>query len=241
MAERFDHMIRALLETRRRAPIIDVTGELLGDTVDGRPLTTEEIVSILRNWTAGDLGSLATSVGVLVHFLASWPSIQREVRTLVEAGDQVALVAAVEEILRIDDPFVSNRRVATRPVSLGGADMEEGDQVLLNWTAANRDPLVFGDPDRYDPRQERSAQPGVRHRPACVSREGPDADGTSGDARGAIGQDFLDRACSGPTASSGDAARGRLGACPDRAAITANVDQGNNRPPLRWGRWRGPT
>src|SRR4029079_9001447 len=90
-------------------------------------------------------------VGVLVHFLASWPSIQREVRTLVEAGDQVALVAAVEEILRIDDPFVSNRRVATRPVSLGGADMEEGDQVLLNWTSANRDSRVFGDPDRYDP------------------------------------------------------------------------------------------
>ena len=67
------------------------------------------------------------------------------------AGDQVALVAAVEEILRIDDPFVSNRRVATRPVSLGGADMEEGDQVLLNWTSANRDSRVFGDPDRYDP------------------------------------------------------------------------------------------
>ena len=153
VAERFDHMIRALLESRRGAPITDVTGELLGDTVDGRPLTTEEIVSILRNWTAGDLGSLATSVGVLVHFLASWPSIQREVRTLVEAGDQVALVAAVEEILRIDDPFVSNRRVATRTVRLGGEEIEEGDQVLLNWTAANRDSRVFGDPDRYDPQR----------------------------------------------------------------------------------------
>lgn len=151
VAERFDHMIRGLLEPRRDAPITDVTGELLGDTVDGRPLTTDEIVSILRNWTAGDLGSLATSVGVLVHFLAAWPSIQREVRALVEADDHVALVAAVEEILRIDDPFVSNRRVTTRTVSLGGEEIGEGEQVLLNWTAANRDPLVFGDPNRYDP------------------------------------------------------------------------------------------
>lgn len=119
--------------------------------MDGQPLTTDEIVSILRNWTAGDLGSLATSVGVLVHFLAAWPSIQREVRALVEADDHVALVAAVEEILRIDDPFVSNRRVTTRTVSLGGEEIGEGEQVLLNWTAANRDPLVFGDPNRYDP------------------------------------------------------------------------------------------
>ena len=157
VAERFDHMILASLETRRDAPTADVTGELLGDTVDGRPLAEDEIVSILRNWTAGDLGSLATSVGVIVHFLAAAPAIQQEVRTLVEADDRAALSAAVEEILRIDDPFVSNRRVATRQVCLGGENIAEGEQVLLNWTAANRDPLVFGDPDRYDPRANAGA------------------------------------------------------------------------------------
>jgi cytochrome P450 len=151
VAERFDQLIRLLLESRRHAATADVTGELLGDTVDGRPLTTEEIVSILRNWTAGDLGSLAASAGVLVHFLAATPAIQQEVRRIVEAGDRAALVASVEEILRIDDPFVSNRRVTTRAVTLGGEEIVEGQQVLLNWTAANRDPLVFGDPDRYDP------------------------------------------------------------------------------------------
>ena len=120
-------------------------------------MTTEEIVSILRNWTAGDLGSLATSVGVIVHFLATNAHIQREVRTLVEAGDRAALDAAAEEILRIDDPFVSNRRVATRAVELGGEEMAKGEQLLLNWTAANRDPLVFGDPDRYDPERNADA------------------------------------------------------------------------------------
>jgi cytochrome P450 len=73
------------------------------------------------------------------------------VRTLVETGDRAALAAAAEEILRIDDPFVSNRRVATRAVNLGGAEIAKGEGLLLNWTAANRDPLVFGDPDRYDP------------------------------------------------------------------------------------------
>lgn len=152
VAERFDHLIRAELEKRPDdAPDIDVMGELLGDSVNGRPLTTDEIVSILRNWTAGDLGSLATSVGVIVHFLATKPTAQDEVRALVEAGDREALAAAAEEILRIDDPFVSNRRVATRAVSLGGENLPEGGHVVLNWTAANRDPLVFGDPDRFDP------------------------------------------------------------------------------------------
>lgn len=152
VADRFDHMIRALLEARQDdRPSAGVTGELLRDSVNGRPLTSEEIVSILRNWTAGDLGSLATSVGVIIQFLATTPTVQRQVRALVAAGDRRALAGAVEEILRIDDPFVFNRRVATRAVQLGGEDIGEGGRVLLNWTAANRDPLVFGDPDRYDP------------------------------------------------------------------------------------------
>jgi cytochrome P450 len=151
VAERFDAMIRGLLQERRGAPAADVTGELMGETVHGRPLTDEEIVSILRNWTAGDLGSLATSVGVIVHFLASTPAVQQELRALAEAGDRAGLEAAAEEVLRIDDPFVSNRRVATDEVELGGELIPKGGRVLLNWTAANRDPHVFSDPDAYDP------------------------------------------------------------------------------------------
>ena len=151
VAARFDRLVHALLEPRRDAPVRDVTGELMRETVAGRPLSDEEIVSILRNWTAGDLGSLATSVGVIVHYLASHPAVQEEVRALVSAGDTPAVEAAVEEILRIDDPFVSNRRRATREVELGGERIPADGRILLNWTAANRDPAVFGDPDRYDP------------------------------------------------------------------------------------------
>lgn len=152
VADRFDHMIRTLLEVRRGAPVTDITGELMGETVHGRPLTDEEIVSILRNWTAGDLGSLAGSVGVIVHFLATTPTVQHEIRALARVADSAALEAAVEEMLRIDDPFVANRRVATRDVELGGQAIPAAGRVQLNWTAANRDPLVFGDPDRYDPK-----------------------------------------------------------------------------------------
>jgi hypothetical protein len=65
VADSFDSIIRGLLDERRSIPAGDVTSELLAETVDGRPLTDDEIVSILRNWTAGDLGSLATSVDVL--------------------------------------------------------------------------------------------------------------------------------------------------------------------------------
>ena len=151
VAEDFDAVISRLLDARRDGSVDDVTSRLMNDRVDGRPLQHAEIVSILRNWTAGDLSSLAACVGVIVHHLATDVALQSHLRQLV-AGDRVReFEDAVEEILRIDDPFVSNRRVTTRDVVVGGDSINAGTRVVLNWTAANRDPEAFGDPDAFNP------------------------------------------------------------------------------------------
>ena len=151
VAEDFDAVISRLLDARRDGSVDDVTSRLMNDRVDGRPLQHAEIVSILRNWTAGDLSSLAACVGVIVHHLATDVALQGYLRQLV-AGDRVReFEDAVEEILRIDDPFVSNRRVTTRDVVVGGESIAAGTRVVLNWTAANRDPEACPDPDAFNP------------------------------------------------------------------------------------------
>lgn len=154
VAGQFDEMIRSLLDARRGPEGVvgdDVTSEVMRSTVDGKPLTDEEVVSLLRNWTAGDLGSLAASTGVIAYLLATRPEVQREFRERVEAGDAAWLEAAVNELLRIDDPFLSNRRVATQNTELGGESLAAGDRLTLSWTSANRDSAVFADPDAFDP------------------------------------------------------------------------------------------
>lgn len=156
VAARFDALVGRQVRTRREAGDAaprDVTTQLLHETVDGRPLTDDEVVSVLRNWTAGDLGSLAASLGVLVHRLATHPDRQEVTRARVARGEHAAIEAAIEEVLRIDDPFVANRRRTLRPVEVGGRTIPAGQRVMLNWTAANRDPLVFGDPDEFRPEE----------------------------------------------------------------------------------------
>ncbi|WP_087510462.1 cytochrome P450 [Cellulomonas iranensis] len=151
VARRFGAIIRALTDARRAAGAAapdDVTTELVRAHVDGRPLTDDEIVSVLRNWTGGDLGSMALCAGVVVTYLADHPDLQARLRGGVSDRE---LDAVLDEILRIDDPFVSNRRVATRDVELDGQRIAAGDRVVLHWTAANRDEAVFGDPDAFDP------------------------------------------------------------------------------------------
>lgn len=166
VAARFDRIVRGLLDARRAgatggsAPAgpehdpatetdsPDVTARLLAQRDDDRPAwTDEELVSILRNWTGGDLSSLALCAGVVVHWLAEHPGHQHHLR---DAPDP-ALDAAVDEILRLDDPFVSNRRVATRDTVVAGCPVAAGEQVVLDWREANRDPAAFDDPAAYDP------------------------------------------------------------------------------------------
>jgi cytochrome P450 len=151
VAQHFDAIIRALIDVRHRADddaAVDVTTELMCEKVDGRELTDEEIVSILRNWTGGDLGSMALCAGVVLTYLAENPELQSRVRSGVSDRE---LDAILDEILRIDDPFVSNRRVTTEAVDLHGRRIEAGEVVFLNWTSANRDPRIFEDPDGFDP------------------------------------------------------------------------------------------
>lgn len=160
VAARFDELVGSQVRARRDAGDAapdDVTTRLLRETVDGRPLTDAEVVSILRNWTAGDLGSLAACLGVVVHRLATHPDRQEVTRERVARGEHAAVEAAIEEVLRIDDPFVSNRRRTTRDVEVGGRTIPAGDRVVLSWTAANRDPEVFGDPDAFRPEENAAA------------------------------------------------------------------------------------
>lgn len=149
VAEEFDEIIREVVEPRLADESIqDVTARLVHDTSLGRRLEFGEIVSILRNWTGGDLSSMALCIGVVVQGLAENPAVQERIHGGVS---DLELEAMIDEFLRMDSPFVSNRRVATCPVTLAGQDIGEGEQVNINWTSANRDERAFGDPDAFEP------------------------------------------------------------------------------------------
>ncbi len=149
VALEFDGYIRGEIDARRRTGGLasgpgDVTAELLTERVDGRPLTDEELVSLIRNWTVGELSTIAACVGILVHALADRPEVQGLLR-----AEPAAIPAAVDELLRIHPPLVANRRRATREVQVGGRLIPAGAPVTLLWASADRDEAVMGDPDAF--------------------------------------------------------------------------------------------
>ncbi len=126
----------------------DPTTELLNTELNGAPLPDADGVSILRNWTAGDLGSIAAALGVVVHFLAMHANAQEALR-----ADPGNLAVAVDEMLRIDDPFLVNRRVTAVGTRIAGFALAPGTRIYLNWTSANRNETVFDNPDAYRPQE----------------------------------------------------------------------------------------
>lgn len=147
IAREFEQIIDELLDARRSAnasPEQDVTTSLMHERVHGRPMTNEEVASILRNWTAGEIGTISAATGIIAEFLAS----DREWQTKLRA-EPALLAGAIDEILRIHGPLVSNRRTTTRPTEIDGQKLAAGKHITLNWISANRDERVFEDPDEF--------------------------------------------------------------------------------------------
>lgn len=146
IAREFRGYVGELLAARRREGVArrnDALALLLESEVEGRPLSDDELSSVLRNWTVGEVGSLTASSGILVHSLAGNTPLQDQLR-----ASPSLVPAAVEELLRIYGPLVANRRRATRDVEIGGRLVSAGEQVSVNWVSANRDEEVFEDPEQ---------------------------------------------------------------------------------------------
>src|SRR5690606_4195801 len=80
VASDFSLMVREILAVHRAEHSADIIGCLTRDTVKGRSLNDEEITSILRNWTGGEVSTIAASVSIIIYFLTQHPSLQQELR-----------------------------------------------------------------------------------------------------------------------------------------------------------------
>lgn len=154
IAREFEALIDDLIESRTEAGAKfegDITASLMHERVYGRPLSNEEIASILRNWTVGEIGTISSAVGILIHFIAHHPELQHQLRI-----DRSLIPEANEEILRIHGPLLANRRITKRQVEIAGQQLDAEELISFFWVSANRDPRIFEEPEKFrwgrDPR-----------------------------------------------------------------------------------------
>lgn len=138
--------INAVREARVENPGDDLLTALIAAEVDGDKLDELEIATFfVLLLAAGNDSTRATYSATMKALMAD----EEQRRLLLE--DPSLIPAAVEEGLRCFPAFGMMGRAATRDVELGGAQIKEGDRVLLWYIASNRDPALYpDDPERFD-------------------------------------------------------------------------------------------
>jgi cytochrome P450 len=116
-------------------------------------LSTDEVVS---NAAVLMFGGIETTEGMIctaILHLLSHPE-----QLSVVTADRNLLPGAVEESLRLEPAAAVVDRYATVGALLAAARIRRGDLVIVSIAAANRDPAVFAEPDRFDIRRANARQ-----------------------------------------------------------------------------------
>jgi cytochrome P450 len=135
-------MCRELVEGRLGSPLLPEEDLISALLALKEPPDTETVTGSLRQIIVAGHGAPALVIASAVAHLAEDDALQHEWRRRPEL-----VAAGAEEMLRLHTPNVGFARMATRPVSLGGRQIEEGEMVAIVLPSANRDEDVFDRPD----------------------------------------------------------------------------------------------
>jgi len=140
----------SLFEHRRKDPRDDLLSLLVQAEEAGDRLTTEELRANVTLLFAAGHETTVNLIGNGIWLLHNNPS-----QWALLCHNPQLVPNAIEEILRFESPVQSVARVVAEPIEFGGMEFRKGELIVALIGAANRDPAVFPDPDRFDVTRER--------------------------------------------------------------------------------------
>ena len=150
----FQRYFAAEIDKRRDHPQDDLLTKLLNARIDDddpevsdkRALDMPEMLSIVQQLLVAGNETTTKMLTEMIRLLAENPDQWAMVK-----ADPSRISAIVEETLRLSTPTQGMFRLATRDVELAGVHIPKGGRVVIVFMSANRDSLVFDDPDAFDP------------------------------------------------------------------------------------------
>jgi cytochrome P450 family 142 subfamily A polypeptide 1 len=133
-----------LHQEKLRCPAEDVMTIWTQAEIDGCPVGVDNTIAdsllLLDGGAETTRTVIARSLVNFTRFPDQWALLKR--------GTDLEI--ATEELIRFVTPIHNMCRVATEDVELGGSKVRAGDQLVLMYGSANRDPAHFDDPEALD-------------------------------------------------------------------------------------------
>lgn len=141
--------LRAFIAQKQAAPDETLGSYIANGSIDGAPLSADEVLGMTWFLWLGGLDTVASTVSQMFRRLARDPALQARIR------DNPAIIpSAVEEFLRVQ-PLVNSGRRVKRDFTWHGVKIKAGDWVTCFNSSGNFDEAKFACPHRFDP--ERAA------------------------------------------------------------------------------------
>jgi len=133
------------VEERRGCPATDLLGRWANATLEGCPMSLEQIDSELGLVVPGGAETTRTTLSRSLILFSERNDLWEHL-----AEDHSRIPTAVEELLRWVTPLNNMFRTVARDLELDGVKMKAGDRVALVYPSANRDEDWFEDPFEVD-------------------------------------------------------------------------------------------
>ncbi len=130
---------------RKQQPGDDLISEMIRAELEDDRLTDQEIARQCRLLLIAGNVTTTDLIGNGVKALLDHPQQMQKLR-----DDPTLIRQAVEELLRFDGSVTNTSRVANRDLSVAGCPVGRGESLHLSLAAANRDPGVYDNPDKFD-------------------------------------------------------------------------------------------
>lgn len=134
------------IDERRREPKDDVlTGLATATFPDGTLPEVIDVVRVASNLFGAGQETTVRLLAYAVQMLGEDPELQARLR-----AERDLIPNFVEEALRMESPVKGEFRLSKVRAEVGDVEVPPGTTVMLLNGAANRDPAVFEDPNRFD-------------------------------------------------------------------------------------------
>ncbi|NED92838.1 cytochrome P450 [Streptomyces sp. SID11233] len=164
--DRLTSYMHKLIKVKRKNPGQDVFSDLI-EAEERENLSEDEIAGLGAALLFAGHETTVTRLDIGTLLLLTNP----DQRAMLQKDPQGLIKNTVEEILRAAAPSTQDvlPRYAHQDIEVGGVTIPSGDLILLPFTAANRDPQMFDDPDVFDINRDISQHLAFGHGPRfCI-------------------------------------------------------------------------
>jgi cytochrome P450 len=168
LIERFESIVKELLDQARRDPGLDQRDDVLallaratheaeppedpdGRPLVGTPLSDQEVADQLKAIVAAGHETTANTLAWAVERLSRHPAVLRRLAREADHGGKELRDATIREIQRTRPVIPGTGRMVVKPFELGDYILPPGTVIILPTPFLHNDPETYPDPLRFDP------------------------------------------------------------------------------------------